>query len=399
MIKGNPDGTFRPDALVSRAAFLTMLYRMTGRQPAATQGACFRDVEKGSWYESIVCDAASKTNGFVQGFQDGTFRPADPVSRTQALKMIFMVLGLPVPPVTSADKDIIKFTDLSVSAWYSAYISGAYHSGILPIFGIGGARFEPEKRVVRAEAAGLLWNAQAVHATPPVTPSPEAGTSTSQAASDSSDLKTVSFPFTDTSVFVAKKPRAYLFSLSGQRTIVSVTAIVTDKNDASVTCRLYRLGADDFSTEYYLGFQEGSRCRIVAAVPAGNYQLQLQPSRADVSYTVDASTVASDGNDGFIDAQPLTLGSSVAGTLDPTNDFYDWYTFTVTGQRDGTVFASAGVPLSCIVYVPSDVDLFGFKVPECGLQFTYPSGTYIVGVGRASGADMSKSTAYTVQWR
>jgi hypothetical protein len=119
VVKGNPSGLYMPDKDVNRAEFLKLLYTAMSKQPKAIYAGCFKDVESGSWYEAYVCDAAAKENGFVQGYGDGTFKPANPVSRTEALKMTFMVMGLPAQQISAADKDVIKFADISVSAWYS----------------------------------------------------------------------------------------------------------------------------------------------------------------------------------------------------------------------------------------------------------------------------------------
>lgn len=403
VVKGNPDGTFRPEDMVNRAAFLTMLYRLSGRQPRAVESGCFRDVERGSWYEAVVCDAASSAHRFVQGYADGTFRPSNPVSRTEALKMIMTVMNLPVPAVTSADQEIIKFTDLSVSAWYSTYVSSAYKLGILPIATINGARFFPDQSVKRGEASGLLWNTthaiSRTESSQGLSSIASSSTTSSVSSSTSNDLKDVRFPFNDTDTFTSRQPKAYIFSLTAPKTIVSITAETTGQAPSSLTCRLYLLGNDAFSTEYYLGVQEGNRCRLVAAVRPGRYQLQVQPDRAGVPYFVNAASSSTDGNDGFMDAVSLVSGTPVSGTLDGANDLMDWYSFTVSGEREGTVFASASSKLTCSVYAPSDVDLFGFKGPECGLQYRYPSGTYIVGVGRPHGSALSASTPYTIQWR
>src|SRR3989344_1981566 len=133
VVHGNPDGTFAPDNTVNRAEMLKMLYLATGRTPSADAKGCFKDVVTGSWYEPYVCDAALPIHRFVQGYNDGTFRPNAPVSRVEALKMIFEIFELPAPNITAADQEIIKFVDISVSAWYARYLFAAYHEEILPI--------------------------------------------------------------------------------------------------------------------------------------------------------------------------------------------------------------------------------------------------------------------------
>ena len=157
VINGNPDGNFYPERSVNRAEILKMLFLASGLEPDANQQNCFPDVPNGSWFESFVCDASIRR--FVQGYADGTFRPAAPVNRVEALKMIHQVFGLTVVDVTDAHRDLIKFVDVSTSAWYTKYIYGAYVAGVLPIPGQNPSRFFPEQDLLRDEAAALIFNA------------------------------------------------------------------------------------------------------------------------------------------------------------------------------------------------------------------------------------------------
>lgn len=393
IVKGNPSGKFEPDRSVNRAEFLKLLYTAVQKTPKPINGGCFKDVEKGSWYELYVCDAAAHENSYVKGYPDLTFRPANPVSRTEALKMMYMVFGLPTPDVSTLDKDIIKFADLSVSAWYTKYVSAAYRSGIFPIASFTGVRFYPEKELTRGEAAAYIVGGLRVRDAKP------ASSASSSKAADSAKIKNVVFPFNENDQFAGKQPVAYLFDLTAARTVVSVMVSTVGTNDSDVSCRLYLLEDSGFTNEYYLGIQEKNRCRILANVRPGKYQLQLQASVADQPYFVDAKTGSTDGNDGFIDAQPLTLHTPVDGSFDGPNDLFDWYTFSVTAERNGTVFVGASERLECIIYSPDSVDQFGFSGPQCGLEYFFQTGTYTVGVGRRPGSDLSKKISYTLRWR
>lgn len=397
VVKGNPSGTFNPDDSVTRAAFLKMLYTATGRQPKAIYKGCFKDVESGSWYELIVCDAASKENGFVSGYGNGMFGPANPVTRTEALKMTFNLFGIPAPDVSSADQDIIKFADISVSAWYTKYISAAYKNAILPIYGFGGSRFYPDREMTRAESAAFVFNAERIieqkKTSSPVTP-----TTVDTATPEDSSVKQVQFPFNDSGQFTKGKPVAYEFTLREPKTVVSVNTATVGKLPTPLTCRLYLLTDDGFSDEYYLGLQDETSCRILSAVRPGKYQLQLQATGADTPYTVDAKSASTDGNDGFMDALTITLGSAQTADLG-IGDLYDWYTFSVPAERKGTVFVSSSERLACVIYTPSSVDQFGFAGPECGVEYNFASGTYTVGIGRKATSNFGKAIEYSVHWR
>ena len=114
VINGNPDGNFYPETRVNRAEMLKMLYIAAGKIPESTHQRCFPDVIPGSWYEKYVCDAAFQ--GYVQGYSDGSFRPANTVNRVEAIKMIAEVFGISVSELSNEMRQVVKFVDVSVSA-------------------------------------------------------------------------------------------------------------------------------------------------------------------------------------------------------------------------------------------------------------------------------------------
>lgn len=405
VVKGNPDGKFYPDRSVNRAEFLKMLYAATGRTPNAVSSSCFSDVEHGSWYEPYVCDAASPRNAFVQGYSDGKFRPGSPVSRTEALKMVITVFGFSAPDITSNDQDLIKFVDVSVTAWYTKYIRAAYRVGILPITTQGGAHFYPDQELLRGEAAAYIANAMHPESETSSSSSSSVSSSARSAVSSSSSsgpapvMMNVSFPFTDSTRFSGKMSTSYLFELKSPKTQVSVTVQTTGYYPSDVSCRLYLMEESGFTDEYYLGVQYENSCLLVVNARPGKYQLQLQPSVADVPYTVSAAVGQTDGNDGFMDA--LNIGDMTPRTaVLETGDLYDWYTFTMTKKLTATVDVTALEKLTCIIYTPAEVDQFGFSGPECGKPYEFVPGVkYTVGVGRGMGVSPIKKITYTLKWQ
>ncbi len=401
VIHGNPDGKFYPDRSVNRAEFLKLLYLATSRKPKAIFASCFTDVEHASWYESYVCDAASKDNGFVQGYGDGKFHPSNPVTRTEALKMIFMLFNLDAREITQQDKDIIKFVDISTSAWYSRYISAAYMNGMLPITGQSGVRFLPDQPLLRGEAAAYIFNGQkALDRQMTAQQTPKSAASSSVSSSDPGYIiKDVVFPFSDADKFTAKKPIAYAFTLVA-KTEFWVQVAVSGYYPSDVTCRLYLLDQDGFSNEYYLGNQQNGTCTLKVMARPGKYQLQIQPTVENVPFTVSAKTAYGDGNDGFIESVSLQSGTPQTAILE-SGDLMDWYTFTVTKDTTATVEVSAGQKLDCIIYTPASVDQFGFAGPQCGVPFTFQPGDpvepYYIGVSRHT-SDPAVKVPYTVKW-
>ncbi len=92
MIGGFADGSFRPDANMTRVQYCGLLANAFNPAPrrAATS---FRDVPANFWGAAIVQQAYR--GGFISGFTDGTFRPNDAISRVQIWVSIAAGLGLP----------------------------------------------------------------------------------------------------------------------------------------------------------------------------------------------------------------------------------------------------------------------------------------------------------------
>ncbi len=408
IINGNDDGTFAPERSVNRAEMLALLYRASGRTPDPTAGNCFPDVA--GWYESYVCDAAA--NRFVQGYPDGNFRPGSSVNRAEALKMIIGMFGITTVKYGVEQRDIIKFVDVSTSAWYSGFLYTAFASGILPISGQEGARFYPEWPLMRGEAAAYISNAlhveikqdrassAAQESSMAHVLSSGAVSSTAAAASAAaiSSARPVSqavlFPFTSSGKFSGRQTFSYTFTV--QSDALALTTVKLTTANGAVTCRLYLLDKESFSTEYYLGTQEGDTCTLLTALRAGNYQLQLQPTVADSSFTVDMNFASGDGNDGFRESKRILPGIAKTVTL-MSNNYGDYYTFSVVNEVSMKLELSNVSPLKCLISPLDDVDLASFTGPECNQTYLYPKGTYVVSVGR--GATKSAKQTYTIMLR
>ncbi len=410
VVRGYSDGTFHPEKSVNRAEMMKLLYSATGKIPSSGPLGCFKDVVRESWYEAIVCDAASSGNRFVQGYSNGTFRPAATVSRVEAIAMIMKVFEFSVPAMTEESKRSIAFVDVSTSAWYAAPVSYAFQLGLLPINGSSSAYFYPNAEVSRGEASQLIWNAiQAKNRQAPVmdVQQESSASSVAQAVSSISSSqssiasvvsKNVTFPFADRSTFTNKTPSTYIFDIASSTKFMADVRLI-ESVSGTVSCRLYLLGSDGFSEEYYLGVQSGQRCLIVSTLRPGHYQLQLQPSIANASFMLDTSIPKGDTNDGFIEAIRLKPTTPKTATLE-SGDMFDWYTFTMTSTTSGTLSVISADPLRCIIYTPSSVDQFGFEGPQCNKQYQYEVGVqYTVGIGRKDGSEFAQKYSYTVLWK
>ncbi|MBQ4515853.1 MAG: S-layer homology domain-containing protein [Clostridia bacterium] len=84
IINGNPDGTFAPESFVTRAQLCKMVNNIWGFTEMATEG--FSDVTKDKWYYSYVL--IGKKAGYINGYDDGTFKGDNFVTREQASAII-----------------------------------------------------------------------------------------------------------------------------------------------------------------------------------------------------------------------------------------------------------------------------------------------------------------------
>lgn len=124
VIGGYPDGSFKPNNPINRAELLKILVEGAGYTPSETEFKnCFPDV-KTDWYAKYACYA--KEEGWVEGYPDGTFKPEQPVNKTEAIKMLVEVFGLDfIQPGAKV------YEDVPTDQWYSVYLNTAYEWGLL----------------------------------------------------------------------------------------------------------------------------------------------------------------------------------------------------------------------------------------------------------------------------
>lgn len=78
VISGYPDGTFKPDNQVTRAEFVTMLMRIIDAEGEVTN---YTDTQ-GHWAEKYI--AKANEYGYISGYEDGSFRPDAYITRAEA---------------------------------------------------------------------------------------------------------------------------------------------------------------------------------------------------------------------------------------------------------------------------------------------------------------------------
>lgn len=127
VIQGYDDHTFRPDNPVSRVEILKMMYEAFRKELTTSSELNFPDTDSTAWYAPYV--ATAQKAGIVQGDGGtGRFRPGDSVNRVEAIKILSLALGVDVDPVVIGS----PFEDVHYLEWYAPYAQFAKEANILP---------------------------------------------------------------------------------------------------------------------------------------------------------------------------------------------------------------------------------------------------------------------------
>lgn len=151
IMNGMTENTFAPEATLTRAMVVTMLYALDGKPPVGNANS-FSDVTEEDWFINPVIWAAQV--GVVAGYDDGTFRPSNAVTREELATMLRSYAGYKSKDI-SASGNLSAFTDQGVvSAWATDNVSWAVGHGI--INGRDGNMIAPRGTATRAEAATMF---------------------------------------------------------------------------------------------------------------------------------------------------------------------------------------------------------------------------------------------------
>lgn len=115
IVYGYPDGEFKPERNLTRAEFAALIFRFVGLEFVDTENP-FPDLEESHWaYDNIIALAES---GLIEGYEDGTFKPEDCITRAEVMVVINKILGR--KPLESYVKslDFNPFNDLDSNKWY-----------------------------------------------------------------------------------------------------------------------------------------------------------------------------------------------------------------------------------------------------------------------------------------
>ncbi|MDR0930759.1 MAG: S-layer homology domain-containing protein [Clostridiales bacterium] len=147
IMQGMEDGMFVPQYNMTRAMFVTTLYRIAG-EPDVLYNDYFDDCQQNVWYTNAVKWAAN--NKIVSGRDDGTFDPNGSISRQEIATILYRYKNSP------ATKAIVaEFIDSGEIASYARdAIAWAQSAGV--ITGYEDKSFNPKKPATRAEVAAII---------------------------------------------------------------------------------------------------------------------------------------------------------------------------------------------------------------------------------------------------
>ncbi|WP_338553121.1 X2-like carbohydrate binding domain-containing protein [Paenibacillus sp. KS-LC4] len=156
VINGTGNELFSPNKDITRAEFAAIIVRGLGLK-LENSAASFTDVQSADWYGSAVQTASAY--GLINGFEDGSFRPNDKITREQAMAIIakaMKITGLKdtLPAVESGEllgryKDAAK-----TSAWATAGIADVLQAEI--VTGRSDTQLAPKANMTRAEVAVII---------------------------------------------------------------------------------------------------------------------------------------------------------------------------------------------------------------------------------------------------
>lgn len=250
LISGYEDGTIRPDNEISRAEFVSLVNRVAGYQ-AAGSTVKFSDVKTGDWYAGQVAIAVNE--GYIGGFEDNTFRPNDSVTRAQAAAIIARIKNLPSDAVRAN-----QFADAAATPdWAKGVVGAVANAGYM--IGDEANNFNAEKALTRAEAVASLDRVFGVK-----------------------DLAAQTLTLSATEGVIAKGATKTITSTSSVEGAV-ITAVSSDTDVATVTVKDGKVTIK--------GVEKGS-ATITVTAKADGYKI------ATATYTVDVTAAGGAGGGG-----------------------------------------------------------------------------------------------------
>lgn len=142
LLTGYPDGSFRPNHSLTRAEAIKVIATHLGLEG---QASSFTDVATGHWANQYI--GAAFQAELMQGYNDGTFRPNEMISRAELAALITRAFEI-------KGNGQASFTDVDTSSWSYEYIDALASNNI--VTGYTDGTFKPNQAITRAEFATIV---------------------------------------------------------------------------------------------------------------------------------------------------------------------------------------------------------------------------------------------------
>lgn len=146
-INGYGDNTFKPEGQITRAEFVKLVNRVFNLTEQSN--IKFTDVSSSDWYYNELKVAAKY--GYINGYEDNTFRANNPITRQEAMKIITTLKN-------NKDIDIDKIYNYNdfkqIEDWAKPYVEGAIEAGYIK--GDEKGNINPQGKLTRAESVTML---------------------------------------------------------------------------------------------------------------------------------------------------------------------------------------------------------------------------------------------------
>ncbi|WP_051569428.1 bacterial Ig-like domain-containing protein [Alkaliphilus transvaalensis] len=142
------DGTVRPDAKMTREEVLTLIFKLVIKEDEGTKNTntIFTDVDPNSWSAEAILYFLD--HGLVNGYQDGSFRPKDQITRAEFITILANFIPVDAPAVSSR---VLQDTN---DSWAKESIERAVAAGWIQ--GYPDGTFRPNEAISRAEVIVIM---------------------------------------------------------------------------------------------------------------------------------------------------------------------------------------------------------------------------------------------------
>ena len=162
VIHGYPDGWFRPEGLINRAEAVKILTNslfdhgliessLSWRHQMGHNYVQFPDVPIWTWYAKFV--EVSFQNNVIEGYPDGTFKPADKINFAEALKVILESYKVDLSPSRYHQNLGNKLLILEPGAWYTKYFNYASEHNLINQNKV----YHPGQLITRGEFSEVIY--------------------------------------------------------------------------------------------------------------------------------------------------------------------------------------------------------------------------------------------------